>query len=68
MCARETCVTCDAPVLSVLLKAAVAWDVIEQVPCAINLVRVPKSSTGFHDFEALKHSWQPHTRTSRRTW
>jgi hypothetical protein len=38
----------------VLLKAAVAWDVIGQMPCAINLVRVPKPSTGFHDFEAFE--------------
>jgi integrase len=38
----------------VLLKAAVAWDVIKQMPCAIKLLRVVKPSTGFHDFEAFE--------------
>ncbi len=38
-------------VLSVLLKKAVEWDVIERVPCAIRLVRAPKPSMGFYDFD-----------------
>ena len=33
-------------VLSVVL-----WDVIEQVPCSIRLVRAPKPSMGFCDFD-----------------
>ena len=37
-------------VLSVLLKKAVEWDVIERVPCTIRLVRAPKPSVGFYDF------------------
>jgi integrase len=41
-------------VLSVLLKAAVAWSVLEQMPCAIKLLRVPKPWTSFHDFEAFE--------------
>ena len=40
--------------MSVLLKAAAAWDVIKQMPCAIKLQRVPKASTGFHDVEAFE--------------
>ena len=39
-------------VLNVLLKTATEWGVIEQVPCAIRLVKTPKTSAGFHDFEA----------------
>ncbi len=35
-------------VLSVLLKKAVEWDVIEKVPCTIRLVRAPKPSMGFY--------------------
>ncbi len=38
-------------VLSVLLKKAVEWDVIDKVPCTIRLVRAPKPSMGFYDFD-----------------
>jgi integrase len=38
-------------VLSVLLKKAVEWDVIDRVPCTIRLVRAPKPSMGFYDFD-----------------
>jgi integrase len=38
-------------VVSVLLKKAVEWDVIEKVPCTIRLVRSPKPSMGFYDFD-----------------
>ena len=38
-------------VLSTLLKAAVEWQVIAQVPCTIHLLKVPKPSAVFHDFE-----------------
>jgi integrase len=38
-------------VLNVLLKQAVAWEAIERVPCAIRLLPLPKTSSGFHDFE-----------------
>ena len=38
-------------VLSVLLKKAVEWEVIERMPCTIKLLPVPKGSTAFHDFD-----------------
>jgi integrase len=38
-------------VLSVLLKKAVEWQVIERMPCTIRLLRVPKPSASFHDFD-----------------
>jgi integrase len=37
-------------VLSVLLKKAVEWDVIERLPCTIRLVPAVKPTAGFHDF------------------
>lgn len=37
-------------VLSVLVKKAVEWEVIERMPCTIKLLPVPKGSTAFHDF------------------
>ena len=37
-------------VLNVLLKTAVEWHVIDQVPCSVRLVRVPRSESTFHDF------------------
>ena len=41
-------------VLSVLLKKAVEWDVIERVPCTIRLVRAPKPSMGFYGLRGLR--------------
>ena len=38
-------------VLSVILKTAVEWDVIERVPCSIKLLKAPKTTASFHDFE-----------------
>ena len=37
--------------LSVLLKKAVEWDVIERMPCTVKLLPVTKGSTAFHDFD-----------------
>ena len=37
-------------VLSILLKKAVEWDVIERMPCMVKLLPVPKGSTDFYDF------------------
>ena len=41
-------------VLSTLLKTAVEWGVIERVPCTIRMLKVPKSSAVFHDFETYE--------------
>ena len=38
-------------VLSVLLKTAVEWEVIDRMPCTIRLVKVSQSSAAFHDFD-----------------
>jgi integrase len=38
-------------VLGVLLKKAVEWNVIERTPCTIRLLKVPKASMAFHDFD-----------------
>lgn len=37
--------------LSVMLKTAVEWDVIESVPCVIKLLKTPKNAASFHDFD-----------------
>ena len=37
-------------VLSILLKKAVEWDVIDRMPCTVKLLPVPKGSTDFYDF------------------
>jgi integrase len=34
-----------------MLKTAVAWGVIERVPCVIKLLKVPKSVASFYDFD-----------------
>ena len=41
-------------VLNTLLKQAVAWDVIETVPCTIRLLKAPRAEAQFHDFEAFQ--------------
>ena len=38
-------------VLSVLLKKAVEWNVIERMPCSVRLLPIPKPSATFHDFD-----------------
>src|SRR5262249_16712661 len=38
-------------VLNTMLKTAVAWGVIERVPCAVRPLPVPKGSTGLYDFD-----------------
>ena len=38
-------------VLSVLLKRAVEWEVIERMPCTVKLLRVDKGTAAFHDFD-----------------
>src|SRR3954471_12630701 len=38
-------------VLSVLLKKAVEWEVIERMPCSIELLKTPKSLAAFYDFD-----------------
>jgi integrase len=38
-------------VLSVMLKKAVEWNVIERMPCTIRLLPVSKSAATFHDFD-----------------
>ena len=37
--------------LSVMLKTALDWDVLERVPCTIKLLPVPPSEAAFHDFD-----------------
>lgn len=41
-------------VLSVMLKKAVEWEVIERMPCTVKLLPVSKGSTKFHDFDAFE--------------
>ena len=38
-------------VLSVMLRTAVEWGVIERVPCVIKLLRTTKNTASFHDFD-----------------
>ncbi len=41
-------------VLSLLLKKAVEWEVLERVPCVIRLVKAPKPTMTFWDFDAYE--------------
>jgi integrase len=40
--------------LSVLLKTAVEWELIDQLPCTIRLLPVPRHDAAFHDFDAYE--------------
>ena len=54
--------------LNTLLRMAVEWGVIGELPCRIRLLPAPKPSAVFHDFEAFDHlvetaqsiDWQTH--------
>jgi len=41
-------------VLNVLLKSAVDWGVIAGMPCTIRLLKVPKTSAAFHEFDVYE--------------
>ena len=41
-------------VLSVMLKKAVEWDVIERLPCSVKILPVSKGSTKFYDFDEFE--------------
>jgi integrase len=38
-------------VLNMMLKKAVEWSVVNQLPCAVRLLPIPKGSAGFYDFD-----------------
>jgi hypothetical protein len=40
--------------LSVVLRTAVEWGVIERVPCSIKLLKTPKGEASFHDFDEFE--------------
>ena len=40
--------------LSVLLKTAVEWELIKQLPCTIRLLPVERQDAAFHDFDAYE--------------
>jgi integrase len=53
--------------LSMILKKAVEWKVIDRVPCTIRLLKVPKGNPPFYDFEQYarlveqaKTDWRAH--------
>ena len=54
-------------VLNTLLKQAVAWDVIETVPCTVRLLKTPRAEAQFHDFEAFERLVAAADRLDRTT-
>jgi hypothetical protein len=53
-------------VLSVLLKKAIEWGELDRLPCAIKLVKVPKSAADFYDFAEYERSVAGARATDRR--
>jgi integrase len=41
-------------VLSVMLRTAVEWKVLDDVPCVIRLLKAPRTTAPFYDFEAYE--------------
>ena len=41
-------------VLSVLMRTAVEWGVIERVPCSIKLLRTPRTEASFYEFDQFE--------------
>ena len=48
--------------LSLVLKTAVEWEVIDRMPCSVRPLRLPKSAASFYDFEEYERLVQA-TRT-----
>jgi integrase len=42
------------PLLNVLMRTAVEWNVIDQVPCSIKLLRTSRTEAGFYEFEQFE--------------
>jgi integrase len=55
-------------VLGVLLKKAVEWNVIDRMPCTVRLLKVPKSSMAFHDFDDYEKLVQAAFRADMNTY
>ncbi len=54
-------------VLSILLKKAVEWEVIERMPCTVKLLPVSKGSTAFYDFDEFEHLVESARELDQRT-
>ena len=54
-------------VLNTLLKTAVEWDLIDQVPCSVRLLRAPLPVAAFHDFDAFERLVEAATRANDGT-
>jgi integrase len=54
-------------VLSVLLKKAVEWEVIDRMPCTVKLLRVEKGDAAFYDFEEYERLVEIARAIDRRT-
>jgi integrase len=55
-------------VLSILLKKAVEWDVIERMPCRIKLLPIEKGAAAFHDFDDYERVVQVARAIDQRTY
>jgi integrase len=55
-------------VLSILLKKAVEWDVIERMPCRIKLLPIEKGAAAFHDFEEYERLVEVARAIDQRTY
>jgi hypothetical protein len=49
-------------VLNVLMRTAVEWDVIEQVPCSIKMLRTPRTEASFYEFDQFERFVQTSAR------
>jgi len=54
-------------VLSVLLKKAVEWGLIERMPCTVKLLRVDKGNAAFHDIDEYERLVEVARSIDRRT-
>ena len=55
-------------VLSILLRKAVEWDVIERMPCRIKLLPIEKGAAAFHDFEEYERLVEVARAIDQRTY
>jgi len=54
-------------VLSVVLKSAVEWEVLDRAPCTIRLLKAPKTTALYHDFDSFDRLVEAAQRLDGRT-
>jgi hypothetical protein len=54
--------------VNVLMRTAVEWNVIDRVPCAITMLRTPRTEAAFYEFEQFGGSSRHRLKSRKHSW